>query len=233
MGVPSTTFAIATFVALALPGLIFIAVRKVFEGARSSDRDTATVMAQALLFSTVLNAAYFWLWGSHLADGLTVDPAADVVRVTDPGAVGANVLMFAVLAPLAISLIFYCRIQWISVGGWIGKRIPKLKRPARRHGYSPVPNGWDFAWRTAGNGSFVRVKRSDGSWIGGWYTNGSFVSTYPEARDLFLAQQWVMTDRGAFVEPVAGSTGLWLSVTDGDVVEWRNTSEEEDDVKRA
>lgn len=59
------------------------------------------------------------------------------------------------------------------------------------------------------------------------------MSTYPESRDLFLAQQWVMSGRGAFVEPVAGSKGRWLSGTGGDVVEWRNGFEGEDDVKRA
>ena len=155
MGIPSITFAIAVFVALALPGLILIAVRKVFEGARSSDRNTATVLAQALLFSTVLNAIYFWLMGSHLSGDLTVDPAADVFRVTDPNAVGANVLIFAVATPLLISLILYCRIQWVPIGGAVGRKFPKLKRAARRRGYSPIPNAWDFAWRVTGNGRFV------------------------------------------------------------------------------
>lgn len=87
--------------------------------------------------------------------------------------------------------------------------------------YRAIPTAWDFA-APQRSGTFVRVRTPEGGWIGGWFGEGSFVSTYPEKRDIFIASQWTLSEHGAFQDVVPGSAGVWIAVGDGCLVEWIN-----------
>jgi hypothetical protein len=67
---------------------------------------------------------------------------------------------------------------------------------------------------------WVRVRIAPGQWVGGRFADGSYFSTYPESRDLFIEDQYVVKEDGSFGERVPSSSGVWLSIRDDYVVEW-------------
>jgi len=84
--------------------------------------------------------------------------------------------------------------------------------------YDPVPTVWDYVSQQL-EPCFVRVLTPEGRWVGGWLGDPSFISSFPEPRELFIAVQWRMDDSGSFVEQVAGSSGVWVRCDDARAVE--------------
>jgi hypothetical protein len=66
----------------------------------------------------------------------------------------------------------------------------------------------------------VRALTRDGQWVGGYAGTGSFYSTYPEPRELFVEQAWELDEDGAFVEVVQGTAGMWIKCDDAPVVQF-------------
>jgi hypothetical protein len=130
------------------------------------------------------------------------------------------VLVLGFVIPGLIAVIAYLRLEWVEEID-DGKSRRHL---VRRGGYRNFPSAWDRAAPGAG-GTFVRVRLADGHWVGGWYSSGSSVSTYPHTRDLFIERQYNMEKDGNFGSPVEGSSGVWLAVTDDLVVEWIRSTE--------
>ncbi|WP_220032663.1 DUF6338 family protein [Curtobacterium sp. MCJR17_043] len=55
------------------------------------------------------------------------------------------------------------------------------------------------------------MRLAPGDWIGGRFGRRSYFSTYPEPHDLFIEEQWKMSDDGEFTAPVENAAGLWRS----------------------
>jgi hypothetical protein len=53
--------------------------------------------------------------------------------------------------------------------------------------------------------------------LGGILAKGSYISRFPEARQLYVSQEWTFDEAGAFKEPVNG--GILITIGDDDVVE--------------
>jgi hypothetical protein len=66
----------------------------------------------------------------------------------------------------------------------------------------------------------VRILLPDRRFIGGLYGDGSYVSTYPEPRDMFIREPWVLSETGSFLRKIEGSLGTWLTIPDGAIVDW-------------
>ena len=79
---------------------------------------------------------------------------------------------------------------------------------------------------TTTRAGWVRIRIADRVWVGGRFGETSYFSTYPEPRDIFIEEQYVMGDLGAFIEPVVRSAGVWVAVTDEYIVEWLYDAEE-------
>ncbi len=58
------------------------------------------------------------------------------------------------------------------------------------------------------------ILTTDGRWIGGFFGKGSFVSSYPEPREMFVEGAWRMDDDGKFVAAQPNSVGLYLRCDD-------------------
>ena len=67
---------------------------------------------------------------------------------------------------------------------------------------------------------WVRVRIAEGVRVGGVFDERSRFSTYPEARDLYITEQWNLDAAGDFESPVRQSQGLWVAIKDEYVVEW-------------
>jgi hypothetical protein len=79
----------------------------------------------------------------------------------------------------------------LVTGGIIGVGTRKRERWARFFtGPAPAPTAWDHVFSTEGLEAWVRIKLTDGGWVGGAYTERvvrSYASGYADRRDLYLA----------------------------------------------
>jgi hypothetical protein len=91
----------------------------------------------------------------------------------------------------------------------------------------PAPTAWDQTARDRG-AAYVRVFTDDGHWVGGFLGEGSFFSTYPEPRDLFIAIEWRLDGTGEFLEPIPNSLGVYVPLTGKERVTWINPAEEDE-----
>lgn len=250
MGLPEGSFAIAAFIVLALPGFIFSGIRRWLRGESVSDRSVSLTIARGAIFAIALSAVYLVIWGPDLFQGLATGDSTDSFVVIDPRRVGIAVFALYIVMPTLISLVLQCRhIQW-RVPGWLERRLPEqvnrspkprrilpeqvapflrwlVRVPSSKYGYESTPSAWDHAIRTT-TSSWIKVKRADGDWVGGWYTKGSLATTYPEPRSIYIDQQWAMSKTGDFKEAIP-NTGLFVVIKDEDLVIWTRNDEEEAD----
>jgi hypothetical protein len=84
--------------------------------------------------------------------------------------------------------------------------------------YSPVPTAWDFA-ATNRRPCFIRILTADDTWIGGYAGENSFVSAFPQQRDVYVEIAYEMDSDGAFLRPVEGSAGMWISCGDSKLLQ--------------
>ena len=80
-------------------------------------------------------------------------------------------------------------------------------------------SSWDFAFSSQGP-FFVRAKRRTGERVGGLFGNVSFASAYPEPKDVFLEQAWMLTEDGTPDQPAPGSRGVLLRQEDLELLEF-------------
>jgi hypothetical protein len=74
-----------------------------------------------------------------------------------------------------------------------------------------APSAWDRLFAASPpDGSFVIVEFTDGKQVGGSFSIGSFAITSPEARGLFLAEEWALDANGNLLQAVPGSRGILI-----------------------
>lgn len=214
MIVPGNAFEVGTVVVLLLPGLIYAVVRRRLRGYQHDDLSLDARIAQALVVSVILGAMYAtlaWRWFNSL---VSIDGSE--VRVLNPPLIGASILTAFVAVPAVLAFILNAplKVTWRRKGG--NGPLFKIHRTIRS---SEVPTAWDHA-ATRPDHRMIRVKRADGSWVGGFFGPDSFVSTYPQPRDMYLSTQYNMSAEGEFLGPAPESEGIWLRIRDEDVVEF-------------
>ena len=67
---------------------------------------------------------------------------------------------------------------------------------------------------------FLRIETAEGKFLGGWFAEDSFISTYPEDHDIYVELQYRMGTAGEFLGPVQGTDGFWYSLRPGDTIDW-------------
>jgi hypothetical protein len=208
--VPGSGFQLVMLLLFVLPGSVYQFVRSRLRGPHPDDSSAANRVLRALAVSAALVTAYAAAAGPHLLELIadvqqaTPEQARGQVR---PLAVWALVLLFAVPAVLAGAVYL----------------ISRLPRPARlgraRLSYDPTPRAWDFAFNGV-DPMYVRILTADGRYLGGWYGNDSFVSSYPEPREMFLETANLMEPDGSFGPEVKGSAGLYVRCDDVVLIEF-------------
>ncbi|SDO31626.1 hypothetical protein SAMN05216368_1154 [Cryobacterium flavum] len=217
MEIPGSSFAVAALIVLAFPGIMFAGIRRCLRGEMPEDRNIGLALARGVVLSVVLTACYLVIFGSWEGFGVRSEGSSQSVEITDARSVGLVVLILYVLAPLVIAVVFHHRyIRWVApktpVWAW-------LKFPQSSHGYTMTPAAWDFA-ASANSQAFVRIHRANGDWIGGWYTRGSYTTTYPEPTSIYISNQFRMNDDGTFGD-LLPNTGVWVAISETDVVSWQ------------
>lgn len=215
MNVPTNAFGVLALVVLVLPGIVWVSVRTAVRGRRANDADVAGRVLQALVISVALDAAYLLALGpaaaARVAAAAPGAPGASGVRTT-----AAAVLVLGVAVPAALAYLFHGEPALRRVHD----RLPAwLRVPRRTTAQQSTPTAWDQAAPYLA-GRWIRIRLAEGKWIGGWYGNGSYLSTYPEPHDLYVSDQHEVAADGTIGDQVPHNAGFWVALKDGDVVEW-------------
>lgn len=208
---PSTVFQLAVLVLFVLPGAVYQFVRERMRGPVPQERALSERVLRALVASVVLDTVYAVMAGPEvlrlvrIGEGGLLDQGVAGERIRLVGLVG--MLLFVVVpavAAVAVSL---------------------EQRRRLRARYQQIPSAWDHIFRDR-RPCFVRLRLKDGTWVGGWYGNGSYASSYPMPRELHLESAWRMRGDGSFEERVEGTAGLHVRGADVDIVELIDVPEE-------
>lgn len=234
---PSTWGQLGLFVAAILPGFVFQGVRARICGDAKQNADLSTRLTRALAISVLLDCLYLLAFGASLARSFGAT-SGSLSRSTDPRALALLLLGLVFALPALLAWMYSYRG---SVARWYAKRIrsTKQKRLARRAHWlaiadrtrvvrrGPRESTWDDAVsKVTEREGFVRVRKPDGSWVGGRFSTRSGFSEFPDDPSLFLDEGWIMSDIGEFVRPENGSRGSWILCNDAMVVEFIGTEEE-------
>jgi hypothetical protein len=217
MIIPSSAYGIVVFIVLVLPGIVYGITRAAVSGTRAHDKDWSARILQALLVSIGLDAVYLLIFGRHIVSALT----AGRETLTDhPRQVAIAALILGIVIPAIGAYLIHGQLRWQQVSTR-GRFV--LKLPRRQTGYRPAPTAWDEVARNL-EGRWVRVRIGDGKWIGGWFGSKSYVSTYPEPRDIYIEDQHLIDAAGVIGSQLPDTAGVWLAIKDGDIVEWIDPS---------
>jgi hypothetical protein len=201
--------------AFLLPGSVYQFVRSRLRGPHPDDTSALNRVLRALGVSTALVSLYAVFVGPpvlELAIRVSADGRTSEWHSIRPLALWALTLLFVVPTILAGAVYYAAKVprpDWLE---WT------------RLSYDPTPRAWDFAF----NGIapvYVRVLTTDGRYLGGWFGNESFVSSYPEPREIFLEIAHQMSEDGEFGPEVEGSRGLYVRCDDIRLVELVGSSE--------
>lgn len=219
MSLPTDGPGILFYLALIVPGVVFISVRAQFRGFRDVDRSVGARILLAFVVSAVFDAIYVAALGPLVVERLNTG-----ANLTGPevATLGWLFVVMAIVIPAVVS--------WVIYGGGpllrpVHRVAAKLRASITDSRYESTPTAWDLVTTTTEAG-WVRVRLSDGVWVGGRFGDNSYFSTYPEPRDLFIQEQYVMTEGGEFGEPVPSTGGVWIAVRDDYLVEWIYDTEE-------
>lgn len=213
MDVPTDAFGVLALVVLVLPGIVWISVRTAVRGRRANDADVAGRVLQALAISVALDAAYLLILGPSAIRRLSA--------VSEPGTPGIRMTAAAVLTlGVAVPALAAYLVNGKTALRKVHPRAPKWCRlPLRTTANQSTPNAWDWAAPNLG-GRWVRIRTAEGKWVGGWFGNGSYISTYPEPHDIYVIDQHAVAKDGTIGDLVPDSAGFWMALKDGDIVEW-------------
>jgi hypothetical protein len=217
--IPSSSYQLLILVALVLPGIVFGSTLQRLRGPTPEDKDASTRVLRAIAVGAAFDIAYVLILGPYLVQLVTQSPsvAGDIMGfTTHPRQAALWTLLLAGIAPAAVAYMVHIRATWPD--GPEMKFKSKLKR-ALRTTYRTPPTAWDYIARARG-GCFVRVRLADGEFIGGWTNEETFVSGYPEPRDIFIGSQWAVDGKGVFLHKIQGTLGVYVPLSENTVVEW-------------
>lgn len=219
MPFPTTAFGIATLIVLLLPGLVFGLVRRKLRGFQYDDLTFDARVAQAVVVSVLLDSVYLIVASQWL--GTLVRFVDGEVWIQRPFGLAITLLVGAFVVPAGLAALIWSPYRIRRITKSQDHRFPlKLERTVY---YDSVPTAWDVG-ATSPAHRMVRVRMDDGTWAGVFFGPGSYVSTYPEPRDIYISHQYHMKPDGSFGGAVEGGAGMWLRVGDNNVVEFLEPS---------
>jgi hypothetical protein len=211
MSIPGTAYQLVILLVLVLPGVVYSAMARHIRGRMPEDQDVGSLVLRSMMVSAALDSAYLIAFGPRL---ITLARSADPAKYAREAGLWALLLLFVV--PSIVAFVFE-GFDWRPEG----RRLPKLKQL----GYHPTPTAWDYAAPRHGD-CFVRIRLSDGKFVGGWIGK-SFVSTYPEPRDIYIGSQWYIDqDNGRFLGRIPATRGLYVALSNVELIEWMDSAEE-------
>lgn len=210
MDIPSTAVQLLTALLLVLPGAVYQVARSRLRGPNPDDASATNRILRALGFSAALDALYLLLIGPSLFSLLRDDKGVLDwnTAVSNARTLGWLALLLLIVVPIAAAGLG--TLATIYGPRWRGRTwlrwVPRIS-------YNPTPRAWDHAFKEAPE-CYVRLLMTDGSWLGGLYGAKSFVSSYPEPREIFIQEAWSMKPDGAFDMKQPQTIGMYVRCDD-------------------
>jgi hypothetical protein len=95
------------------------------------------------------------------------------------------------------------------------------------HFLIPIPKSWDFFFSKREE-CFILIHLTNGSKIGGIYSENSYSSSYPESEDLYLEEVWDVDKNGNFIEKLKDTKGIWIPKSSYTYIEFFELNYEEE-----
>ena len=194
---PTTVAQVGIILLLVLPGATYQFVRERARGLAPGHKDLGERIFRAVTAGITLDTVYVVLAGPWLVHLVYDRRRGWLTGAADNPRVAA---LTAILLLIVLPAVAACLVSWLSSRG-------------SRSAYDPTPTAWDSAFRHRGH-CLVRVRLKSGAWTGGWYGEGSFASSYPEAADLYLQTAWAVSRSGRFEGPLESSDGIYIRMDD-------------------
>lgn len=215
---PGDGFQLVALLLFVLPGIVYQFVRTRLRGPVPDDASSLTRVLRALGMSVFLVSLYTLLAGpwllQTLADAQAAAAAGRVENVRQLGG-AAVALLFGV--PAAVALLDHVRRSWGRRG--TGGRREKMKNIVQVF-YDPTyPTAWEAAFDQRSL-CFVRVLTKEGTWVGGWYGEQSWSTSYPEPKEIYLQAAYLMDADGTFGAITERSAGIYVRCEDARLVEF-------------
>ena len=232
--IPSTVSQVVVMLVALVPGITYRAMRVRVTGRNPNDASLSHRALRAFVSSVMFVSAYAICFSKDF-DSL----------IDAPGDRSARFLAFVVVAgglavPALVGLLVNALAAAISAardrmyakrfdpGTPLGKRLRRIAWVEQYVvGTMDELRPWDA--RVPGRAPcYVRIRKSDGTFLMGFLDAAGHVSTYPDSPALFMAVQYDVDETGAPQEQTPGTKGIWYQLAPGDIVEFIEASPEQD-----
>ncbi|WP_143047179.1 DUF6338 family protein [Amycolatopsis xylanica] len=218
---PQTWVQILIILVTIIPGFVYQITRRTLRGPSPDELEVPIRILRAVSTSVAFAGLYILACRQSLLDLFR----SNETTKGDPRYIAAIGLLLVIIFPwLAAHATFYFTTAtwWLRFRAKIGAAV--RKRFGLRRAYTPDPTAWDFAFRRTGP-TWVRVLTEDGRWMGGWFDESSFASSYPHPRELYLEKSFEMKEDGAFTGRVAAESGIYIRCEDIVTIEFPTGNE--------
>lgn len=217
-----------TILLIVVPGFVYQATRSQLRGPRPEDREFGVRIIRALAVSGFLALLYISTLGIWLINVAT-QPAFGLNNdhPYHPQATALVLILLIFVVPIVGAFVADMASTFLIFEKTTHRLYKFLGIADKMSRYDPTPTAWDYA-STELHGGFVRVLTKDQTWVGGYLGEKSYLSGYPESREIFLQQAWLLNDDGSFIEAVKGTKGMWIRCDDVQLVQFLEETAEGD-----
>jgi hypothetical protein len=201
--VPETWVQATVVLALVVPGFVYQVSSQTVAGPDPAQSEFGTRVLRAIVSTAAFAGGYAVVFGSTILSYLH-DPgrAIGAVPVLGMQFVALGLLIPWFVARLRLAVLKRPWYQRVVTGRWL--RALHLHRTP-----GTTPTAWDHAFAERAPG-WVRVRLANGQWLGGWYGESSFASSFPHAHELFVEEGWALRDDGSFSSVRYAPSGLLI-----------------------
>jgi hypothetical protein len=200
--IPSTLVAVVIVALLFIPGYVALVVWNRDQG--WTPKPDLQLFASAMVISALCHVPLFWLVPTLLR-------WRDQSSFTQAGHAWVLLIWFLAVALFMPTLLGLLAGRLLDAPkGRVARWVASTFRADR---VSRAPTAWDVVWSRR-SGWFVVVELKSGKYVGGKFGTHSAVAFWRDGHDLFLEEEWTVTDDGFFgadSELVPSSKGVWLT----------------------
>ncbi|GIG37556.1 DUF6338 family protein [Cellulomonas pakistanensis] len=201
---PETWAKAAVVLTLVVPGFVYRASWQSVAGPDPARPDFGTRVLHAI----VATATFAGVYGTVLGPALLAVARDPELAVEGARTAAVAFLLLAIGIPWAAARICLALARSRPYRRLVARSLTAL----RLHPPRPAPSAWDYAFRRVRSG-WVRVRFSDGQWLGGCYGDHSFVSAYPDPQELYVEEGWVVRADGSFTDRLHSPGGMLIDCT--------------------
>lgn len=221
---PQTWAQIAVVLAAVMPGFIYQVSRRKVGGPDPDEIELGTRILRAIAVSALFAGIYAIVFGPMVAR-YAADPDRLLMGLRQ---VAVTFLIIVVIVPwLSARVVFY-----VTTSRWYATMAEQVSTTLHlKRTWDPTPSAWDFAFSAVGPG-WVRILTADGTWLGGWFADGSFASSFPNPQEIFVEVGYLLDGDGNFTNQITAPGGVFIRCADAVSVDFIPTEEDNDNDDR-